>query len=374
MNTDEFVRSLTGVGISFYTGVPDSLLKDFYQTMTSMIGEECHVTAPNEGTAVAIAIGRHLATGDLPLVYMQNSGLGNAFNPLASLAHRDIYRIPLLLMIGWRGEPGTTDEPQHMVQGGITRETLDLLSIPYLVIREDSEISEIEDFIKNINTGHSGPHALLVSSGTFEKSSSIAVLDNGKTLSRLDATTCIVDNLPENAVVVATTGKLARELNEIREERGHDGRDFLVVGGMGHASGVALGISLAMPNREVVCLDGDGAAQMHLGLLGLVGATQPKNFLHVIFNNGTHESVGGQPVASPSLNYRELASSCGYRHSQKVVNIKELSRALRDNSYSDGPNLIEVDINSLSRNDLSRPKNSPLENKIKFQNYLQRGQ
>jgi phosphonopyruvate decarboxylase len=256
-------------------------------------------------------------------------------------------------MIGWRGEPGTTDEPQHMVQGGITRETLDLLSIPYLVIREDSEISEIEDFIKNINTGHSGPHALLVSSGTFEKSSSIAVLDNGKTLSRLDATTCIVDNLPENAVVVATTGKLARELNEIREERGHDGRDFLVVGGMG---------------------DGDGAAQMHLGLLGLVGATQPKNFLHVIFNNGTHESVGGQPVASPSLNYRELASSCGYRHSQKVVNIKELSRALRDNSYSDGPNLIEVDINSLSRNDLSRPKNSPLENKIKFQNYLQRGQ
>ena len=374
MNTAEFVRLLTGRGINFYTGVPDSLLKDFCQTMTSMVGEGNHVTAPNEGTAVALAIGRHLAIGDLPLVYMQNSGLGNAFNPLASLAHRDIYRIPILLVIGWRGEPGTIDEPQHMVQGEITRVTLDILSIPYLVIRNDTEIYEIEDFLTKIDTRHSGPHALLVSSGTFEKSSLAPISDEGKTFSRLDATTCIIDNLAEDAVVVATTGKLARELNEIREARGHEVRDFLVVGGMGHASGVALGISLAMPNREVVCLDGDGAVQMHLGLLGLVGAIKPKNFLHVIFNNGTHESVGGQPVASPSLGYCELARVCGYRHFQKAVNTEELSQALKDMSYFEGPKLIEVGINSLSRNDLSRPKNSPSENKIKFQNYVQRGQ
>ncbi len=374
MNTNKLVNSLTGMGINFYTGVPDSLLKDFCQTVTSSVRKECHVIAPNEGTAIALAIGRHLATGDVPLVYMQNSGLGNAFNPLASLAHLDIYRIPILLMIGWRGEPGTSDEPQHMVQGRLTKESLELLRIPYLVIREDTDLLEIENFVKQIQSVHSGPHALLVSTGTFEKSSTAPRLDFSQTFSRLDATTCIINHLEDNAIVVATTGKLARELNEIREASGLEGRDFLVVGGMGHASGIALGISIAKPGRLVVCLDGDGAAQMHLGVFALVGETRPKNFLHIIFNNGTHESVGGQPVACPTLDYRKFAKVCGYGSSVKVINPEELQRELKTIDLGDGPNLIEVSINSLSRNDLSRPKNSPLENKTKFQDHIQSGQ
>ena len=374
MNADKLVNSLRGIGINFYTGVPDSLLKDFCQTVTNIVRKECHVIAPNEGTAIALAIGRHLASGDVPLVYMQNSGLGNAFNPLASLAHPDIYQIPILLMIGWRGEPGTSDEPQHMVQGGITKESLELLRIPYLVIREDTDLLEIENFVGQIQSGRAGPHALLVSTGTFEKGSTAPRLDLRQTFSRLDATNCIINHLKDNAIVVATTGKLARELNEIREASGRGGTDFLVVGGMGHASGIALGISLAKPGRSVVCLDGDGAAQMHLGVFALVGETGPKNLIHIIFNNGTHESVGGQPVASPSLDYRKLAKVCGYRYSVKVTNAEELRRELDAIDLIDGPSLIEVSINSLSRNDLSRPKRSPLENKIKFQDHIQTGQ
>jgi phosphonopyruvate decarboxylase len=371
VNPKKLLDLLKEKGINFYTGVPDSLLKDFCKTVETTIEKDCHLITPNEGTAVAIAIGKHLATGELPLVYMQNSGLGNAFNPLASLAHKDVYRVPILLMVGWRGEPGTSDEPQHMVQGNVTRELFELLAIPYLTVNANTELSEIETFINQIELSKSGPHALLVTAGTFEKHVEETDAESDGSLTRLSAIKILAANLPSESIVVATTGKLSRELNEIRNENDQEAKDFLVVGGMGHASGIALGVAIARPERLVVCLDGDGALQMHLGALALIGEKQPSNFLHFIFNNGTHESVGGQAVAAPNLNYKNLAETVGYKFAEVADNSGALLLLLELSEKIQGPKLIEVIISSSSSNDLSRPKNSPIANKAKFKEHVQ---
>ena len=374
MDSIKLLDLLTSKGINFFTGVPDSLLKEFCGTIDRSIQKNHHLIAPNEGIAVAVAIGRHLAFGDIPFVYMQNSGFGNAFNPLIALAHKEVYRIPMLLMVGWRGEPGTSDEPQHMIQGRITSDLFELMEIPYLEVRNETELTSIASFIDLIDLSKSGPHALLVTTGTFEENVSETKCHSDRELTRQEAIEIIVSSLPSNSIVVATTGKLSRELTEIREKRGQEPNDFLVVGGMGHASGIALGISIAQPDRLVVCLDGDGALQMHLGVLAMIGARQPQNLLHVVFNNGTHESVGGQSVAAPELDYANLANVFGYAFAATVQNESELLQILKIAQSVVGPRLVDIKINSLSRSDLGRPKNSTFETKVNFQNHIQRGQ
>ena len=363
MKTTELLKSLRKCGINFITGVPDSLQKDFCTLVASETTEIRHVSAPNEGIAVGLAIGHHLATGSISLVYMQNSGLGNALNPLASLAHRDVYGIPMVLMIGWRGQPGFTDEPQHKTQGAVTVEVLDLLGIPFLIVGTDTPLADIETFISDPTVSSSGPIALLITSNTFESSTEGIVSNSESLMSREGALIGIVENTNDQCILVSTTGKMSRELNEIRVKRNEQGPDFLTVGGMGHASSIALGLALERDDYTVICLDGDGAALMHLGALAMIGEQKPENFVHILFNNGVHESVGSQPIAAKLNDFSTVARSLNYSSIFSIRSELELNKLLTDLDLVPKPCFVEIFINTYSRNDLTRPNVTPSENK-----------
>ncbi|MBM3204075.1 phosphonopyruvate decarboxylase, partial [Candidatus Woesearchaeota archaeon] len=317
---DEFLDLLQAEGVTFFAGVPDSLLKHFCSCVSERMPQSQHVITANEGSAVALAMGQQIGSGELPLVYMQNSGLGNAINPLLSLADELVYGIPMVLVIGWRGEisaDGTqlADEPQHVKQGRVTLPLLDAMGIPYAIISRDTgaamqEASAIIDRARN----ESRPVALVVRKDSFApymSTSSTEAAGNG--LLREAAIGSVIKCLPANAVVVATTGMASRELYELREAR-HEGhfRDFLTVGGMGHASQIALGIARARPETPVVCLDGDGAFLMHMG--GIPYTARQPNLIHVVLNNGCHDSVGGQRTLAATLDLARIATSCGFEH------------------------------------------------------------
>ena len=312
MKSEELISIFAKYGVSFVTGVPDSLQKDFCFAVADANSGMVHISATNEGTAIGLAIGHQLASGHTPLIYMQNSGLGNAFNPLISLAHSSVYKIPMILMIGWRGEPGTSDEPQHMTQGQISQDLLNLLRIPHVVVDSHTQMVEVEDFLTKHLGIHYGPIALLVSANSFEKYQALEPEINEHLMSRERAVQLVTKCSPIDAVFVSTTGKVSRELNEVREENQEVGRDFMTVGGMGHASAIALGVTQGASKTTVICIDGDGAALMHLGVMAMVGELKPKNFIHVIMNNGTHESVGGQPIAANVASFQKLSESLGY--------------------------------------------------------------
>ena len=276
----DFYDQLASHGVEFFTGVPDSLLKEFCLCIDDRISNDKHIIAANEGNAVALASGYYLAQESIPLVYMQNSGLGNAVNPLLSLCDPDVYSIPLLVMIGWRGEPGVKDEPQHVTQGRVQIELLEALGLPYEIISKDDDqfsnkISNVIEIARNENK----PVVLLIKKGTFEKYKNEIVQPDDQRMNREEALEIILENLDDNSIIVSTTGKTSREIFEIREKRGqtHE-QDFLTVGSMGHCSSIALGIALAKPHREVVCIDGDGAMLMHLGSLTSIASMKPKNF------------------------------------------------------------------------------------------------
>ena len=364
----EFYELLKENNLEFFTGVPDSLLKDFCAYVND---NATNIITANEGNAIALAFGYHLATGKIGVVYMQNSGLGNATNPLMSLAHPDVYSIPILLIIGWRGRPGEKDEPQHIAQGKLTLKMLESLEVKYNILPENIEdaeevIEEAVDYMKNKNS----PYALVVKDGTFEEYKGKSVNLNFK-LNREDALKLIVPLLDEQDIIISTTGKLSRELFELRESRkeGHN-KDFLTVGGMGHASSIALGIALQKSNRNVYCFDGDGALIMHMGSLATTGMLKPKNFKHIIFNNFTHDSVGGQPTASFFINIKDIAKASGYNNiflAETEDQIKEQFQSLKK---SEGPSLLVLNINKGARKDLGRPTRTPIENKKDFMNYL----
>ncbi len=302
----DFYDQLASHGVDFFAGVPDSLLKEFCLCIDDRIPRDKHIIAANEGNAVALAAGYYLAQKSLPLVYMQNSGLGNAVNPLLSLCDPDVYSIPVLVMIGWRGEPGVKDEPQHVKQGKVQLTLLDSMDIPYEVISKDDEqfemkISNAVETAKNENK----PAVLLIKKGTFEKYSKGIPISGDKQMKREEALEIVLENLDDNTIVVSTTGKTSREIFEIREKRGQTHKqDFLTVGSMGHCSSIALGIALAKPHRQVVCIDGDGAMLMHLGSLTSIASLKPKNFRHILMNNEVHESVGGQETAAKNLDFQ----------------------------------------------------------------------
>ena len=369
MKTASFHETLKKFGIIFFSGVPDSLLKNFCAYVTRVVPEQ-HVSAANEGAAVGLAIGHHLATGSIPVVYMQNSGLGNAINPLVSLAHIDVYRIPMLLIIGWRGEPGRKDEPQHQVQGQITLPMLKTLGIPNLTISTNTDQNEICAFlVENLST-ESGPVAIVVSQDTFETDSQVSLGSPDITLTQHTALESLLKVLSKTDVIISTTGKLSRELLAIRQSEIDPQTDFLCVGGMGHALSIATGVAISLPRRRVFCLDGDGALQMHLGAAATIGELLPTNLIHLLFNNGAHESVGGQPVTAPNLNYQLLAEALGYKSQFFADNTDAISNTVLDCTINTGPTFIEVLLKVGQDFSLPRPDKTPLESKRDFQKYL----
>lgn len=368
-----FIEKLQREGIEFYAGVPDSLLKNVCAYITDHFDSKHNIIAANEGGAVALAAGYHLATGNVGCVYMQNSGEGNAVNPLASLTDREVYHIPLLLLIGWRGRPGVHDEPQHVKQGKVTTGLLNVMGINYEVLskEEDKASVQIEKAMRSIReTGDA--YALVVEKDTFDSYSLQNVVKNEYEMSREEAIQTVAASIPNNAVIVSTTGMISRELFEYRTAmgQGHE-RDFLTVGSMGHASQIALGIALQHPERKVYCFDGDGASIMHMGNMAIVGSKHPNNYVHVIFNNGAHDSVGGQPTVGHEIDLVEIAHAMHYDDAVCVWTPEQLKQAL-DNVLIEGLQLIEVRVKKGNRKDLGRPTTTPIQNKEALMDFLKK--
>lgn len=374
INPAKFYEKLIKNDISFFTGVPDSLLKDFCSYVTVHVVEKNHIINVNEGAAIALASGYHLSTGKYALVYMQNSGFGNAINPLLSLADPDVYSIPMLLMVGWRGEPGVKDEPQHVKQGRVQIQILEALEIPYITIGESSPFShnEIDNLISKMKH-EKRPCVILISKGVFEPYS-FRMQDSMRfTLMREDAIKLIINKLKENDIIVSTTGMTSRELFEYRKSLGHKyGNDFLTVGSMGYCSQIALGIALQKPDRKIFCLDGDGSVLMHMGTLAIAGVKGPANFKHIILNNGAHDSVGGQPTVGLKIKLSEIAEACGYNHTYVIEKPEDINDIFPVFRNEDGPSLMEIRVNKGAREDLGRPTTTPAENKLGFMNSLKK--
>lgn len=364
-----FVESLAKQGMDFYAGIPDSLLKDFCAYVDDHGASGKHTITANEGNAVAMASGYYMATGKYPVVYMQNSGLGNIINPITSIADKEVYSIPMLLIIGWRGEPDVKDEPQHIKQGRITPEQLELLEIPYKIVDQNSSAEQLAAWANDNLTQTSAPVALLVKKGAFAEYKSHRKADMKFTLGREAALNALFP-LIGDACVVATTGKTSRELFELRAQRNEQQRDFLTVGGMGHTLSIALGVAIGAPNKKVVCLDGDGSLLMHLGALPITGSLAPENLIHVLLNNGAHESVGGQPTVAECTDFKGVAIACGYTAYAVATTIEELTVAWQQLATQKGPVMLEIRISIGSRDDLGRPTNTPVENKQAFMDWI----
>ena len=374
INPSDLFNFLKKKNIDFFTGVPDSLLKNFCLCINDNTSSNNHIITANEGNAIGLAAGYHLASGKLPLVYFQNSGLGNIVNPLLSLCDRDIYSIPMLLFIGWRGEPGVKDEPQHIKQGKIQIDLLRTMEIPYDIISKND--LDIENKInKGIKTAKNlkSPFAIIVKKDSFNKYNSSAKIENiNKSLmSRESSLKVILENIPNNSIVVSTTGKTSREIFEIREKNfeSHN-KDFLTVGSMGHCSSIALGIAIAKPNRNVICIDGDGSLIMHMGSIATIGKSRLPNIHHLLLNNQVHDSVGGQKTSADIIDFSKLFKANSYKNTFYADNKSLLKSNVKMMFNKKGPNFLEVLIKPGSRNNLGRPTIKPVDNKISFMNYI----
>lgn len=370
MNVETF---LNVIGAEFYTGVPDSQLKALcdYLMDTYGIDEKHHIIGANEGNCTALAAGYHLATGKLPLVYLQNSGEGNIINPAASLLSDEVYAIPMIFVIGWRGEPGVKDEPQHSYQGKVTLKLLEDMDISSFVM--DSEVTKerlrdvMAGFRKCMENGKSVAFVIRKGALTYDGKVTYA---NDHSLTREEIIEQIIHVSGEDAVV-ATTGKAGRELFELRERKGegHE-HDFLTVGSMGHSSSIALGIALNKPEKKVWCIDGDGAVLMHMGAMAVIGKHRPSNMVHVVINNEAHESVGGMPTAANATDLACVARACGYPYVVTVTSAEELDRELAQAADRKELSFIEIKAAVGARSDLGRPTTTPIENKQKFMEQL----
>jgi len=368
-----FYNALVKSGVEFFTGVPDSLLSPLCACIAEHATEDKHIITANEGAAIALAAGNYLATAKPSLVYMQNSGLGNAINPLLSLADPSVYAVPMLLMIGWRGEPGVNDEPQHLAQGQVTVPMLDAMGIAYHRLPQDTE--EAAALVKNLAEdalSEQRPIAILASKNSFAQYKADQNSD-GETLSltREQAIAIILENINADSSVVSSTGMISRELYELREgfQQKHD-TDFLTVGSMGHCSQIALGVALANKNKKVICLDGDGAAIMHMGSMAVTAQSGATNLIHIILNNGRHDSVGGQPTCGFEIDFTTIAKGCGYPSAHSVDNEAELTKALGISMGVQGPVLLEVKVNSGNRDNLGRPEITLEQQKRAFMRHL----
>ena len=361
------------INSEFYAGVPDSQLKALCNCLMGKYGIDPrhHVIAANEGNCTALAAGYHLATGKIPVVYMQNSGEGNIINPVASLLNDKVYAIPVVFIVGWRGEPGIHDEPQHIFQGEITIKLLEDMEIKTFIITKDTTDEEVvyamDEFRKFLSLGKCvafviGKDALSTETHVEYKNDNVMV--------REEIIQHIVKFSGEDPVI-STTGKASRELFETRvaNKQSHE-YDFLTVGSMGHSSSIALGIAINKPQTKIWCKDGDGAVLMHMGSMAVIGANAPKNMIHIIINNGAHETVGGMPTVACKIDLVTIAKACGYSYAVRVDNFKDLDKELENAKNRDALSLIEVKCSIESRMDLGRPTTTAIENKEIFMKYL----
>ena len=368
-----FIEKLRENGIDCFAGVPDSLLKNMCAYITDHFDERHNIITANEGAAVGLAAGHYLATGQPACVYMQNSGEGNIINPLASLTDPEVYNIPVLLLIGWRGRPGVHDEPQHVKQGKVTTGLLNVMGINYEVLakEEDKAEKQIAKAIKALQ--NKDMFALVIEKDTFDEYKLQNVEVNDLTMSREEAIQTVAAALGEKDCIVSTTGMISRELFEYRAAMNQEHeRDFLTVGSMGHASQIALGIALAQPARRVWCFDGDGATIMHMGSMAIVGNKAPKNYVHVVFNNGAHDSVGGQPTVGLKIDLPAIAKAVHYTNAFSVDNKTDLLDALKAVTMFEGPMLLEVKVKKGNRKDLGRPTTTPIQNKEALMEFLKK--
>ncbi len=375
MKASIFLQELKKIGINTVAGVPDSTLKQFCDAIMLDAGKQFrHYVTANEGAAVGLATGIYLATKQPCLVYLQNSGLGNIINPLASIANCEVYGIPMLFVVGWRGEPGKKDEPQHVYQGKVTDTLLEVMNVSYAVIDETTTKEQLSAIFEEAHhvMCDNRQYAIIVKKGTFEKEQEF-LWKNGYNLVREDALRVILQNVYQNSYIISTTGKISRELYEQCEALyGNHDRLFMTVGGMGHASMIAYGVAQADKARRIVCVDGDGAVMMHMGALAFIAKQSPSNFLHIVINNAAHESVGAIPTGFSGQTYAQIAKSCGYKHVDTVRTDSDLEKALQTTSNRQELSMIEVMTALDSRADLGRPKESARENGIHFMESLQK--
>ena len=367
-----FYDTLASYGIDFYAGVPDSLLKNLCAYITDHADAAHNIIAANEGGAMGLAAGHYLATGQIPVVYMQNSGEGNIINPLASLTDPDVYNIPVLLVIGWRGKPGVHDEPQHVKQGKVTTGLLNVMGIDYTVLSKEEDKAEAQiNKAVGFMQATKQCYAIVIEKDSFDAYTLQNVEKNDLNMSREEAIQTVAAALGKKDAIVSTTGMISRELFEYRTAMnvGHE-RDFLTVGSMGHASQIALGIALAKQDRKVWCFDGDGASIMHMGSMAIVANKAPKNYVHVVFNNGAHDSVGGQPTVGLKIDLPAIAKAVGYKQVLSVDNKEDLKKLLSD--LGEGPVFLEVKVKKGNRKDLGRPTTTPIQNKEALMQFLKK--
>jgi phosphonopyruvate decarboxylase len=357
----------------FFSGVPDSTFKDWMKFLADEHGKRLtNIIACNECEAVAIAAGYNIATGKIGVVYMQNSGEGKAVNPLTSLCDSEIYSIPVLLMIGWRGEPGKEDEPQHKKMGRVMLPLLDTLEIPYKTLPDDIEEAEkvIAEMKKKVEKTKS-PAVVIIKKGLFEKYEEKRKSEAKYEMTREDAIKTIVDNLDGSEAIISTTGKSSRELFEYREESGQGhSKDFLTVGSMGCSASIANSIALQKPGKQIFVFDGDGSVIMQMGSLATIGHYKPKNLYHIIFDNNAHESTGGQPTVSDTVNFEQIALACGYKAAKTAETKFDLEKTIKKMKSSEGPQMLIIKVNKGARKDLGRPTTTPIENKQAFMEFL----
>lgn len=368
------VESLVNIiGADFYTGVPDSQLKALCNFLMDSYGIESHhhMIAANEGSCTALAAGYHLATGKIPVVYMQNSGEGNIINPVASLLNDKVYAIPVIFIVGWRGEPGIYDEPQHIYQGEVTVKLLEDMDISSFIIGKDTTEEELkvamDQFKIRLQQGKDVAFVVRKGALSYEKK---VEYKNEYGMTREEIIQHVVKVTGEDPII-STTGKASRELFETREANGQSHKyDFLTVGSMGHSSSIALGVAVNKPDAKVWCVDGDGAVLMHMGAMAVLGANKPKNMVHIVINNGAHETVGGMPTVAGQIDLVAIASACGYPYAVCASDFEELDRELENAKEREALSFIEVKCSIGARDDLGRPTTTALENKNNFMEYL----
>ena len=372
MKVETIINEIEGLGIQSIIGVPDSTLKEFCDYMNYENTHNLkHYVPANEGAAVGLAAGVYLGTGKPACVYMQNSGIGNAVNPIASLLNKEVYDIPALFMVGWRGEPGVHDEPQHKFQGMITKELFDVLDIKNEVVDSDTTDEQLKDIFNRAKNelNNNRQFTIIIKKGTFEKRGNKAH-ENAYKLLREDAIKEILKGIEPTDMIVSTTGKISREVYEESDiVLGGHKQNFLTVGSMGHASMIALGLANERQNQKVYCIDGDGAVLMHMGSLAFIAKQNPKNLIHIVLNNDAHESVGGMPTCAVGVNFANIARTCGYSKVYSCNNLEDLNSALKEAKTLNELCLIEVKVSLVSRADLGRPKESARENKDNFMKY-----
>jgi len=364
IDVKDFFDSLKDQGVHNFCGVPDSLLKNVCAYISDNTKSSQYLITANEGSAVALAAGHYIATGQLSMVYMQNSGFGNAINPLLSLADSYVYSIPMLVMVGWRGEPGVKDEPQHIKQGEVMEQLLDACGLSTLIIDANtSNITAVLKSAKDLAITNSEPVILLVKKGAFGPYKLKNKIKDISKTTREESIKAIVESSEIDDIFISTTGMASRELFEIRvkNNQSHE-NDFLTVGSMGHANMIALGIA-NNTDKNIFCIDGDGASIMHLGNLTSIGQSEAKNFIHILLNNAAHDSVGGQPTCADKVDMPSIAMACGYASVKSFSNLDNIKNHIEKIKMQSGPHFLELKVGKGSRPDLGRPTSSPINNK-----------